>query len=92
VPKPRLACGQRSREIEEREGFAGAPLAGDQTVPDLRDQMLNQPCLEWPRIRTAVGMQPGQIGVELGCLFVQALIIKFIIFVFSVRLGLTIGF
>jgi hypothetical protein len=41
--------------------------------------MLDQPCLQRPRIRTAVGVKPGQIGILLGRLFVQAFIIIIII-------------
>jgi hypothetical protein len=49
--------------------------------------MFDQPCLERPIIRITVGMKPGQVGILLGCFFVQVIVIIQII-IFNIRLRL----
>ena len=61
MAQERLAGPQRGRQIEHDEGLAGAPLAGQQPVPAGRDQVLDQPALERPRIRIAVCIQRRQL-------------------------------
>ena len=75
VPEKRLPGPQSGRQIEHDECLAGAPLAAQQPMPDGRDQVLDQPALEWPRIRIAVRVERRQIGIRLGGSFVGILIV-----------------
>jgi hypothetical protein len=61
MSQERLAGAQRGRQIEHYEGLAGAPLPAEQPVPDGRNQVLDQPALDRPRIRITVGVERRQV-------------------------------
>ena len=71
MTQERLAGPQCGRKIEHDERLAGAPLAAQQPVAARRDQMLDQPALERPRIGIAVCKQRRQIRILLRRLVVE---------------------
>src|SRR5439155_5788272 len=54
----------------------GAPLTAQQSMPDGRDQMLDQPCLDRPRVGIAVGVERRQVRPRSRHLFVQVVIVN----------------
>jgi hypothetical protein len=63
MPQEWLAGADSGRQVERREGLAGAPLAREQAVPLFRNQSLGKPALERARVGLAVLVERRQVGV-----------------------------
>jgi hypothetical protein len=68
-----LSRRQGSEQVKNYEGLAGTLLAAEQPVAADRKEVLDQPVLQRPRIRIAVGVERRQLGI-LRRLFVNVVI------------------
>ena len=64
-PCKRLPGEQHCGQLKTHKGLAGAPLAADQPLSNLRRQVLDQPGFERTRISISVRVQQRQSRIKL---------------------------